>query len=103
VPDKSTRPPAAPIEYRLTQPTAGLQVAHDPRIPAEFEALPMQIASVSGLELVEWIVDGRQVISTTSNTYAWPLVRGTHEVYSRIWDDSSADPHLTPVVRFYVH
>jgi penicillin-binding protein 1C len=103
VPDKSTRPPAPPIEYRLTQPTAGLQVAHDPRIPAEFEALPMQIASVSGLERVEWIVDGRQVISTTSNTYAWPLVRGTHEVYSRIWDDSSADPHLTPVVRFYVH
>jgi penicillin-binding protein 1C len=27
-------------QYRLLQPTAGLQVAHDPRIPAEFEALP---------------------------------------------------------------
>ena len=39
---------AAAPQYRLLQPTAGLQVAHDPRIPAEFEALPMQIAAVPG-------------------------------------------------------
>jgi penicillin-binding protein 1C len=96
-------PVAAPPDYRLTQPTAGLQVAHDPRIPTEFEALPMQVAPVPGLRRIDWVVDGRQMTSTTVNRYAWPLIRGTHEVYTRIWDGSSNDPHVTGVVRFYVH
>jgi penicillin-binding protein 1C len=103
LPDKSAPPRAAPPDYRVTQPTAGLQVAHDPRIPAQFEALPMQVAPVAGLRRVEWIVDGRPVTVTNVNRYAWPLVRGTHEVYSRIWDSTSIDPHVTNVVRFYVH
>jgi penicillin-binding protein 1C len=100
--EKSPPPPAAATEYRLTQPTAGLQVAHDPRIPAEFEALPMRVAPVAGLQRVEWVVDGRQVMSTTADRYSWPLIRGTHEVYSRIWNGSSDDPHVTGTVRFYV-
>jgi penicillin-binding protein 1C len=102
LPEETAQRPSAPVDYRLTQPTAGLQVAHDPRIPPEFEALPMQVEPVPGLERVEWVVDGRQVKSTNTVTYAWPLVRGTHEVYSRIWDDTSTEPHVTSVVRFYV-
>jgi penicillin-binding protein 1C len=102
LPERSA-PVWAPPVYRLTQPTAGLQVAHDPRIPTEFEALPMQVAPVAGLRRIDWVVDGRQVTSTQANTYAWPLIRGTHEVYTRIWDGSSGDPHITGVVRFYVH
>src|SRR5580704_5280156 len=50
---------AAAPQYRLLQPTAGLHIAHDPRIPAEFEALPMQIAAVTGLLRVDWYVDGK--------------------------------------------
>ena len=96
-------PESAPPDYRLTQPTAGLQIAHDPRIPAEFQALPMQVAPVAGLRRVDWFVDGRQVTSTPANSYAWPLVRGTHEVYTRIWDSRSSEPHVTGVVRFHVH
>jgi len=42
----------------MLQPTAGLRVAHDPRIPSEFEALPLQIAPVPGLHRVDWYVDG---------------------------------------------
>jgi hypothetical protein len=52
---------------------------------------------------VDWYVDGREVSTTTVNTYAWPLAAGTHEVYSRVWDEKSADAHMTGVVRFYVH
>ena len=95
--------PALASEYRLLQPTPGLQVAHDPRIPPEFEALPMKVAAVTGLRRVDWYVDGRAVGTTTGNTYAWPLSHGTHEVYSRIWDRQSAAPHSTEVIRFQVH
>jgi penicillin-binding protein 1C len=97
------RTPAAGALYRLLQPTAGLHVAHDPRIPKEFEALPMQVAPVPGLYKVVWYVDGREVSSTSSESYAWPLLPGAHEVYSRIWDAQTKDAHTTDVVRFYVH
>jgi penicillin-binding protein 1C len=93
----------SPVQYRLLQPTAGLQIAHDPRIPAEFEALPMQIAAVPGLRRVDWYVDGKLAASTTDAHFAWPLQRGTHSVNAQIWADSAASAKGTDDIRFYVH
>ena len=103
VPARSGGPPTAGVQYRVLQPTVGLQVAQDPRIPPELEALPMQVAAVPGLRRVDWYIDGKQVSSTTVGHYAWPLVRGSHEVYTRIWDDAASGPHETTLVRFQVH
>jgi penicillin-binding protein 1C len=91
---------AAKVEYRLLQPTPGLLVAHDPRIPEEFEALPMQVAPVSGLERVEWFVDGKLAESTAGTSYPWPLQQGAHSVHARIWVDH--DSHDTDAIRFHV-
>jgi penicillin-binding protein 1C len=93
---------AAP-QYRLLQPTAGLQIAHDPRIPIEFEALPMQIATVPGFHRVDWYVDGKLTASTTDSHYPWPLQRGTHSVKAVVWTDTASGAHATDDVRFYVH
>jgi penicillin-binding protein 1C len=93
----------AATQYKLLQPTVGLHVAHDPRIPPELEALPMQIAAVPGLRRVDWYVDGRQVSSTEVGRYAWPLERGNHAVYTRIWDETEDSPHETELMRFQVH
>ena len=89
------------VNYRLGQPTPALNVARDPRIPPELEALPMQIAKVPGLRRVDWFVDGEQVSSTTEDRFAWPLMGGTHEVFTRIWDSAEL-PHQTEAVRFQV-
>jgi penicillin-binding protein 1C len=93
---------AAAPQYRLLQPTAGLQVAHDPRIPAEFEALPMQIAAVPGFHRVDWYVDGKLAASTTETHYPWPLQRGTHSVKALVWTDAAPGAHATDDIRFYV-
>ncbi len=90
-------------DVRLLLPTPGLQVARDPRIPDELEALPMQIAPVAGLTAVEWYVDGQMVSKTTEPKYSWRLEHGTHEVYSRIWTADREDAYKTDPVRFYVH
>jgi penicillin-binding protein 1C len=90
-------------QYRLLQPTAGLQVAHDPRIPAEFEALPMEIAAVPGLHRVDWYVDGKLAASTDDTHYRWPLQRGTHSVQAQVWTDTAAGAHSSDDIRFYVH
>jgi penicillin-binding protein 1C len=100
--DSEPSPNGALARYRLLQPTAGLQVARDPRIPKEFEALPMRVAPVAGMRRVAWYVDGREVASTSDDRYAWPLTPGTHEVYSRIWEAQASAAHTTDVVRFYV-
>jgi penicillin-binding protein 1C len=93
---------AAAPQYRLLQPTAGLQVAHDPRIPPEFEALPMQIAAVPGFHRADWYVDGKLTASTTDTHYPWPLERGTHSVKALVWTDAAGGARATDDVRFYV-
>ncbi len=101
VPESRSNTPPIP-EYRLTQPTPGLQVAHDPRIPKEFEALPMSVAPVPALAKVEWYLDGRLAGETEDVKFSWPLHKGQHDVYARIWNVQAAEPHMTPAVRFYV-
>jgi penicillin-binding protein 1C len=88
--------------YRLLQPTAGLQVAHDPRIPPELESLPMHIAPVPGLRRVDWYVDEKLASSTTHPSYAWPLQPGTHTLVAKIWVEASPNPHDTEEIRFHV-
>jgi penicillin-binding protein 1C len=92
---------APAVQYRLLQPTAGLQVAHDPRIPQEFQALPMQIAAVPGLRRVDWYVDGALAATTHEARYPWPLQRGTHRVTAQVWTDADV-AHATDDIRFYV-
>jgi penicillin-binding protein 1C len=101
-PTGSTRQAAA-AQYRMVQPTPGLLVAHDPRIPSEFEALPMQIAPVAGLQRVDWYVDGKLTSTTARTSYPWPLQHGTHTVHAKVWQLSPADSHDTDEIRFYVN
>ena len=96
----SARSAPAKIEYRLLQPTAGLLVAHDPRIPSEFEALPMEVASVPALRQVEWYIDGKLAANTTGTSYPWPLQHGAHTVRARLLVGSES--HDTDEVRFHV-
>jgi penicillin-binding protein 1C len=102
-PPTGTLKVAAAPQYRLLQPTAGLHIAHDPRIPAEFEALPMQIAAVTGLLRVDWYVDGKLAASTTDTHFPWPLQRGTHSVNAQVFTDSATGAQGTDDIRFYVH
>jgi len=94
-------------QYRVLQPTAGLKVAHDPRIPDEFQKLPMKVNGVPGLERVDWYVDGALVARTAEPHYAWPLKAGTHDVKATVWTVSDSHAalasHSTEDIRFYVH
>ncbi len=93
---------ASAVDVRLLLPTPGLQVAHDPRIPKEYEALPMEVSHIAGLSAVEWYVDGQLATTTLGPRYDWPLAKGTHEVYSLVYAGPAAEPRATDPVRFYV-
>jgi penicillin-binding protein 1C len=97
---------AAVAQFRVLQPTAGLMVAHDPRIPDEFQKLPMKVNGVPGLKRVDWYVDGVLAASTAEPRYGWPLKAGTHDVKAQLWTDTvggAGGPHATDDIRFYVH
>lgn len=102
VPTAAVNAQTLPVEYRVLEPTPGLQLARDPRIPNELQAFTMSVASVPAVRDVIWYVDGAPVSRTSTGKYAWPLARGTHEMYAVIHSNASADPHFTQKVRFYV-
>jgi penicillin-binding protein 1C len=90
---------------RLRQPTHGLQLAMDPRIPDEYEAFALRLSDTPlEADLIEWLIDG-EVIGTTfpeERQFLWPVERGTHLAQARVWLRSSEKPLATPIVKFYV-
>ena len=102
VPKGEVAPRTESVDYRVLEPTPGLQLARDPRIPKELQAFTMSVAPVPALQNVTWYVDGAAASKTATGKYTWPLARGTHEVYAVIRSSGSEDPHTTEKVRFYV-
>ncbi|KHD05540.1 glycosyl transferase [Candidatus Thiomargarita nelsonii] len=89
---------------RLKQPSPGLQLAMDPRIPDEYEAFALKLSDtpLKEADIIEWLVDGK-VIGTTSpdeRQILWPVERGTHIAQARV--STSEKRLVTPIVRFYV-
>jgi penicillin-binding protein 1C len=93
-------PPA--VEYRIVEPTPGLQLARDPRIPDDLEAFRMSIAPVPNLLEVEWHIDGKLAARTPIGELTWLLVPGRHEVFALIRAGASDEQHSTQTVRFHV-
>lgn len=91
-------------DIRLVQPTQGLKLAMDPRIPDELEAFELMLPKRLEVAKVEWIVDGK-VAGTTAggqHGFVWPLTRGSHQAEARVWRAEGQEPASTPVVSFTV-
>jgi penicillin-binding protein 1C len=101
-PEAQVEPRAQTVDYRVLEPTPGLQLARDPRIPQDLQAFTMSVAPVPALQDVTWYVDGEAASKTVTGKYTWPLARGTHEMYAVIRSSGPGDPHTTQKVRFYV-
>ena len=101
VPRADITPRVQRVEYRVLEPTPGLQLARDPRIPRELQAFTMSVTPADTLQEVTWYVDGEPASRTSRGKYTWPLVGGTHEMYAVI-RSNAADIHTTEKVKFYV-
>jgi penicillin-binding protein 1C len=78
--------PLAPdrMQIEWLQPTNGLHLARDPRIPDDREAFRFALNAVPAGAEVRWFVDDIQIAKTTSAEYLWPLVAGPHRVRASI-------------------
>ncbi len=92
----------------IKQPSPGLRLARDPRIPDELERFEFILDGVhiEGRHLikVQWIVDDRMVGTSEdmNGSYKWKLTPGAHTVYAKIYTNSSTLYKETKQTRFYV-
>jgi penicillin-binding protein 1C len=96
--------PPASRGIALVQPTTGLQLALDPRIPRELEAFPLELPKGLKTRKIEWLMDGI-VIGTTDNRvnrFLWHLSRGRHYAAAKVWLEDRDEPVETPRVKFVV-
>lgn len=89
---------------RIAQPTQGLQLAKDPRIPDDHERFAFKLNNTAQVSRVEWIVNGKRVaiIGKHKKDYLWPVQRGQHVVYARVWLDKKDNPQQTEKISFLV-
>jgi penicillin-binding protein 1C len=88
----------------LLQPTPGLQIAMDPRIPAELQAFAFRISQNIKPERVQWVLNGKLAGETgkDEHRFLWPLSRGEYIVRARVWRGGQSEPAETPRVAFVV-
>ncbi len=89
---------------QLLQPTPGLQLAIDPRLPDASQAFPFRLPQNVEPARTHWFVDGQQVGITPAaeRQFLWPLARGRHTAQARIWVVNRTQPISTPAVEFVV-
>jgi penicillin-binding protein 1C len=99
--------PVQPLktEPYLKQPTPGLQLAMDPRIPDQYEAFALALSDTSlKINSIDWVVDDKIIGTTVADArrLLWPIKRGKHIAQAKVWTINSPEPLTTPAVRFYV-
>jgi penicillin-binding protein 1C len=93
--------PAASSAIRFRQPTAGLELAFDPRLPAGSQAFRFLLDGVAQEDYVAWTIDGATELRAGPGL-VWPVTRGTHSVAAEISRNGAIIARLNPV-EFLVH
>ncbi len=86
----------------LQQPTQGMQLALDPRLPVDRQAFLFKLANLPDGTPVDWFVDNKLIDSTSSGAFLWRLERGVHTVQVRFGPTGLTQLQVTPEVKFTV-
>ncbi|HEX5045592.1 MAG TPA: transglycosylase domain-containing protein, partial [Gammaproteobacteria bacterium] len=83
-PGAAVPPAPAAVPVRMRRPTQGLQLAYDPRLPADAQVFELALDGVTAEDRVAWTIDGRTP-AAHSATYRWSVTRGSHRVGARVF------------------
>ena len=86
----------------MVQPSPGLQMAMDPRIPDDHEAFSFRLSGLPDNALVDWYVDDKLTATTSSDNYLWPVSRGNHTAMARVRSGGKGSVTETSTVKFTV-
>lgn len=84
----------APVS--MNQPTVGLELAYDPRLPGDSQAFRFLLEGVEPDDRVAWTIDGKEH-EATGEDYVWTVTRGRHRVGAAISRHGTLIADLAPV------
>ena len=80
---------------RMTSPPSGSTYLIDPTLRAEFQTLPLRVASASPTK-IEWTVDGESVgVISSESAVEWKLRPGRHHIVARDRSGNVAQAQVT--------
>ena len=89
-------------KVEMIQPSPGLRLAMDPRIPDDHEYFRFSLSGVAANSKVEWHIDNKLTAVTESGDYLWPMSKGSHTVMARIFSEDDKQKSETQNVEFLV-
>ena len=105
--------PKPPKPMMIAQPTPGLHMAFDPRVPSQQQAYRFMLDGVQEDDRVDWVIDSVNTTSTTSASIQrivkkargasmlWPIQRGKWLVTASVYRDDQVLAQL-PAIEFTV-
>jgi penicillin-binding protein 1C len=96
-PKDSALQPEKTVRVELIRPTDGMEMAYDPRVPANYQKFRFEVAGIEKKSHVEWIVNGKLAANTTGAVYAWPLAKGQYNLAVNVVSEEGRKTHLSPV------
>ncbi len=75
---------AAKRPLEMVRPTDGLQLAYDPRVPADHQKFRFEIDGLDDGDAIAWFLNGALLGQSSAPTFLWPVQRGKHKLQARI-------------------
>jgi penicillin-binding protein 1C len=75
--------PVASLEnhgFQISKPTAGMNMALDPRLPAKAQAFRFEVEGYDPKLPIKWFLNGKLLSQTPAPNYDWPLKKGQHSL-----------------------
>ena len=85
-----------PQAIRITQPSPGLHLAVDPRLPADSQMFEFLLEGITTSDQVYWTVDN-ETHQSRSASYLWQVTRGHHRVQASVWRRGQPIAELNPI------
>ena len=89
-------------KVEMIQPSPGLSLAMDPRIPDNHESFMFSLTGVPDNSKLEWYVDNELEAVTDSGNYLWSMSKGNHTVIAKILSADNKQKSTTEDVAFFV-
>ena len=89
------------LRVRIANPTENLEIAIDPRVPTELQAMEFVLDGVTSADSVVWNINGNSFPSK-GGSFLWHLETGKHVLKARVMRDGLG-PESTQSVTFSIH
>lgn len=96
------KPATARTRFDILQPTEGLHMAIDPRVPMDMQQFAFRLSALDAGQTVEWFLNGESLgAATPLASHLWMLRRGQHKLRARVLA-AGTEIYMSPEISYIV-